>query len=77
MKVVDGAISHDGGISSEILTAQSDGIAVSVYYRKEVISTTSRYSWSKWLITPKTTEREKKSYQVVKTVLPSLAGFAD
>lgn len=77
MKVIDGAISHDGGITFEILPTESDGIGISVYYGNEVISTTSRYSWTKWLITPKTTLREKKSYQVVKTELPSFAGFAD
>jgi hypothetical protein len=77
MKVNDGAISHDGGITFEILTSQSDGVGVSVYYKKELTSTTSRYNWSKWLVTPRTTVREKKSYQVVKTALPSFADFAD
>jgi hypothetical protein len=77
MKVIDGAISHDGGISFEILPTQSDGIGISVYYGKEVISTMSRYIWNKWLVTPNTALREKKSYQVVKTELPSFAGFAD
>ena len=77
MKVVDGAISHNGGYSFEILPAQSDGIGISVYYGKEVISTTSRYNWEHWLITPKTIFREKKSYQVVRTELPSFPAFAD
>ncbi len=77
MRVIDGALSHDGGYSFEILSSESDGISVSVYYGKVVTSTLSRYNWDHWLTTPKTILREKKSYQVVKTELPSFPDFAD
>ncbi len=66
MKVIDGAVSYDGGYNYEILTATSDGIAVSVYFDGEVTSSESRYNWPLWLITPPTVVREKKSLQVCK-----------
>ncbi len=77
MRVNDGAISYDGGWTFEILSSQSDGIGVSVYYKGDVTSSTSRYNWDHWFTTPKTILREKKSYQVVKTELASFADFAD
>ena len=33
MSVINGAISNDGGYTFKIETAQSDGIALSVYYK--------------------------------------------
>ena len=77
MKVIDGAVSYDGGYNYEILTATSDGIAVSVYFDGEVTSSISRYTWPLWLIVPPTEAREKKSLQVVKTGLSSIPGFTD
>ena len=77
MKVNDGAISYDGGYTFDILTTQSDGIAVSVYNKDTVTSTTSRYNWDKWLVVPSTVAREKKSLQVVEAGLAAFAMFAD
>ena len=77
MKVNDGAVSYDGGYTFDILTTQSDGIAVSVYNKGTVTSTTSRYNWEKWLVVPSTVAREKKSLQVVEAGLASFAMFAD
>ncbi|MEZ4997824.1 MAG: 2OG-Fe(II) oxygenase family protein [Bacteroidales bacterium] len=65
MKVNDGAISYDGGYNFDILTAQSDGIAVSVWHRGVVTNSTSRYSWPKWLVVPPTEEREKASLHII------------
>jgi hypothetical protein len=77
MKVIDGAVSHDGGYNFEILTAASDGIGLTLYYKGIVTSTTTRYSWLPWLIVPKTVEREKKSLQVIVSGLATFPGFAD
>ena len=77
MKVIDGAVSYDGGDNYEILTAQSDGIAVSVYFDGVVTSSLSRYTWPLWLVVPSTETREKKSLEVVKTGLSSIPGFTD
>ncbi len=77
MKVIDGAVSYDGGYNYEILTAESDGIGVSVYCDGEVTSSVTRYSWSHWLIVPPTTAREKRSLQVIETGLSSIPDFAD
>lgn len=77
MKVIDGAISHDGGRSFEIQTKSSDGIALSLYYKDVVTSTTGRYSWEKWFVLPKTSVRMKKSFQVVETKLGTFPDFAD
>lgn len=77
MRVIDGAETHDGGRSYEIKTSQSDGIALSVNYKNNVVSSTTRYSWTKWLIAPPTVSVEKKSYQIVKSGLTSLPFFAD
>jgi hypothetical protein len=77
MKVIDGAVSYDGGLTYEILTAQSDGIAVSVYFDGVVTSSLSRYNWPFWLVVPSTEMREKKSLEIVKTGLSSIPGFTD
>ncbi len=77
MKVIDGAVSYDGGYNYEITTALSDGIAVSVYYDGIVTSSESRYTWPLWLIVPETVARDKKSLQVIKAGLSGIPGFAD
>ncbi len=77
MKVIDGAESYDGGYNYEILTTQSDGIAVSVYYDGIVTSTLGRYTWPKWLIVPSVVPREKKALEVVKNGLPSIPDFVE
>ena len=77
MKVVNGAISYDGGWNYTILTSSSDGIALSVYYKGEVTSTTDRYNWAPWLVVPRTTTREKKSLQVVESGLTDFPYFAE
>lgn len=77
MTVINGAESYDGGRSYEISTAQSDGIAVSVYYKGSVTSTTTRYNWDKWLVVPATGYKEKESLHVVEAGLVSLPAFAD
>lgn len=77
MQVINGAVSYDGGYSFEMLPAGSDGIAVSVYYKGTVTSTSSRYNWDSWLVVPSTVCREKKSLQVVTGGMISLPGFAN
>jgi len=77
MSVIDGAVSNDGGNTFNILTAQSDGIALSVYYKGTVVSTTDRYNWSNWLIVPPTTVKEKESLHIVQEGLKSIPEFAD
>lgn len=77
MKVIDGALSYDGGYNYEITTALSDGIGVSVYFDGVVTSTQSRYTWPLWLITPPTVGREKKSLQVIKSGLTAIPGFVN
>jgi len=76
MRVIDGAVSHDEGFNFEILTRASDGIALSVYYKGVLTSTTTRYSWDSWMVVPKTTEREKGSLVVIREGLKGIAGFA-
>lgn len=77
MQVIDGAVSYDGGYDYVISTATSDGIGVSVYFDKEVTSTTDRYTWPLWLVAPPTTAREKKSLQVLRSGLSAIPGFTD
>jgi hypothetical protein len=77
MNVIDGAVSYDGGHNYVISAAQSDGIAVSVYYDGVVTSSLSRYTWPLWLVVPSTEVKEKKSLEVVKTGLSSIPGFTD
>jgi hypothetical protein len=76
MKIIDGAVSHDGGYNFEIQTASSDGIGLSLYYKGIVTSTITRYSWLPWLIVPKTMEREKKTLQVIESGLSTIPGYA-
>lgn len=77
LQVVNGAVSYDGGRSYQISTARTDGIAVSVYYRNSVVSSTTRYTWDDWLIVPSTVPVEKKSFQIVRSGLSVLPMFAD
>jgi hypothetical protein len=77
MKVIDGAVSYDGGSNYVISTAPSDGIAVSVYFDHNVTSSISRYNWPLWMTVPSTAAREKKSLEVVRTGLASIPGFTD
>lgn len=77
MHVLDGATSDDGGYNFVIETTESDGIALSVYYKGDVTSTTSRYSWEKWLIVPPVIAVEKGSYQVVRSGLDAFSRFTD
>jgi len=77
MTVNDGAVSYDGGYNFEIITAQSDGIAVSVWYNGTVTNATNRYSWPKWLTVPQTAEREKASLHVIETGLTAIPDYVD
>jgi hypothetical protein len=77
MRVIDGAVSYDGGYNYEISTALSDGIAVSVYLDKTVTSSLSRYVWQHWLIAPVTTATGKKSLQKIRDGLLSVPGFVE
>ncbi len=77
MKVIDGAVSYDGGYNYVISTSESDGIAVSVYLDRNVTSTVSRYNWEKWLTVPSTVSREKKSLEIIRSGLSGIPGFTD
>lgn len=77
MTVINGAETYDGGWSYEILSTESDGIAVSIYYKGSVTSSTTRYNWNKWLVVPATNYKEKESLHVVETGLVSFPTFAD
>jgi hypothetical protein len=77
MTVIDGAVSSDGGYTFTIQTAQSDGIALSVYFKGKVVSTTDRYNWESWLVVPPTSPREKASLQIIREGLLSIPGFAN
>jgi hypothetical protein len=77
MSVINGAVSNDGGYTYKIETAQSDGIALSVYYKGVVVSTTDRYNWSNWLVVPRTTAKEKESLKIIQEGLKSIPDFAD
>lgn len=76
MTVNDGAVSYDGGYNFEIITTQSDGIAVSVWHKGIVTNATNRYSWPKWLIVPSTTEREKESLHIIEAGLANIPDIA-
>jgi hypothetical protein len=76
MKVIDGAVSSDGK-NFNIKTASSDGIAVSVYYKGLVTSSTNRFKWQTWTVVPPTKVREKKSLQVVEKGLLDFPRFAN
>ena len=77
MEVINGAVTYDGGRSFEIIKALSDGIAVSVYCKGSVTSSTTRFKWQPWLVVPPTIPVEKKSLQVVEEGLSSFPWFAD
>ena len=65
MRVNDGAVSYDGNYNFEIITTESEGIAVSVALNSTVTNSVNRYRWPKWLVVPPTTEREKASLHVI------------
>lgn len=77
MTVNNGAVSYDGGYNFEIITAQSDGIAVSVWHNGTVTNATNRYSWPKWLTVPSTKEREKASLHVIEAGLATIPDYVD
>jgi hypothetical protein len=76
IKVIDGAVSYNGGYSFEIISRISDGIAVSIYYDSSVTNTLTRYTWPTWLVVPSTTERAKKSLEIISEGLQSIHGYA-
>ncbi|MFZ2287956.1 MAG: FlgD immunoglobulin-like domain containing protein [Bacteroidales bacterium] len=77
MRVNDGAVSYDGGYNFEIITTESDGVAVSVNHKGTVTNTTNRYRWPKWLIVPPTAEKEKASLHVIEEGLRSIPDYLD
>jgi len=77
MKVNNGAVTNDGGVTFTITSAVSDGIAVSVYFKGQVTSSSSRYKWETWTVAPKTKPREKKSLQVVEDGLKAFPAFVN
>jgi len=77
MSVINGAVSNDGGYTFSIQTAKSDGIALSVYYKGTVVSTTDRYNWNTWLVVPPTTAKEKGSLNIVQEGLKAIPGYAN
>jgi hypothetical protein len=77
MKVIDGAVSYDGGYSYVISSTASDGIAVSVYFDRAVTSSVSRYSWPLWMVAPSTVDRVKKSFGVIRSGLNAIPNFTD
>lgn len=77
MRVNDGAVSYDGGYNFEILTSESDGVAISIYHKGTVTNTVNRYSWPKWLIVPPTAEKEKASLHVIEQGLAAIPDYVD
>lgn len=77
LKVIDGAVTKDGGTTFDITTASSDGIAVSVYCKGVVTSTATRYKWEPWTVVPLTKIREKKSLQLVEDGLKAFPSFVN
>jgi hypothetical protein len=77
MRVNDGAISFDGGYNFEILTSESDGVAISIYHKGTVTNTVNRYSWPKWMIVPPTAEKEKASLHVIEAGLATIPDYVD
>ncbi|MDX9772645.1 MAG: T9SS type A sorting domain-containing protein [Bacteroidales bacterium] len=75
--VNDGAVSYDGGYNFEIITKESDGIAVSIDYNGTVTNSTNRYSWPKWLIVPSTVEREKASLHIIEEGLEDIPDYVN
>jgi hypothetical protein len=76
MNVIDGAVSYDGGYSFEILSRQSDGIAVSVNTGSFVTNTLTRYIWPTWLVVPQTTDQAKRSLGIISEGLNAIPGYA-
>jgi hypothetical protein len=72
MKVIDGAISYDGGYSFEIISRISDGIAVSVNNGSNITNTLTRYIWPTWLVVPQTTEKAKRSLEIISEGLQTI-----
>lgn len=66
MRVIDGAVSGDGGYSWSINDSESDGVAVSVELNGEVINTFSRLYWPPWQVVPQTVERTKASLGIIR-----------
>ena len=60
MRVNDGAVSYDGGYNFEIITTESEGIAVSVNHKGMVTNTTNRYRWPTWLRCSAHGQQEKR-----------------
>lgn len=77
IKVIDGAVSYDGGYSFEIISRISDGIAVSVYNNSTVINTLNRYIWPSWLIVSPTRERAKTSLEIIREGLETIPDYND
>jgi hypothetical protein len=75
MRVNDGAVSYDGGYNFEIITTESDGIAVSVALNGTVINSVNRYSWPTWLVVPPTAAREKASLHVLEEGLSYIPDY--
>ncbi len=77
MKVINGAVTYDGGRSYVTESTLSDGIALSVSYKNSIINTTTRYIWDTWLVVPETIYREKKSLAVIEEGLKLIPDYAD
>lgn len=77
MKVIDGAVSYDGGYSFEIISRQSDGIAVSIYAGSAVTNSVTRYIWPTWLVVPQTNDKPKKSLEIISEGLSAIQGFVE
>jgi hypothetical protein len=75
MRVNDGAVSYDGGYNYDIITTESDGIAVSVYHKGTVTNTSNRYRWPSWLVVPPTVVREKASLQIIEDGLSVIPDY--
>jgi hypothetical protein len=75
--VIDGAYSEDGGWTFNINETESNGIAVSVYYKNDLVSSTTRYTWQPWLVVPPTDIREKESLHLVESGLADFPRFAN
>jgi hypothetical protein len=76
MQVINGAVSYDGGYNFDIITTLSDGIAISVYRKGTIVSSTTRYTWSSWLVVPETEVVEKASLGIIENGMRSIPGYA-
>jgi len=75
MSVIDGASSWDGGYHWTIEESESDGIALTLIINDNNIRTTSRFSWPRWLVVPKTHERVKASLSIVRDGLSLISDY--